>query len=274
MDMLDINTVSATHSQITIALAGLAFTILLLAYPILLVRSSETLVDSGRLSTALTFFFYSLAFGILASFEYSVLSGDMRDKTALMITWTFPSLSFAVSLMMLFSGFVHMTDSYSSTEVHLNPSSYSLIRMISVIAIFAPYFFILRTNVESLQLLNLDRPVAALGGFDSLTVLALAIPIALILLIILFSSESLFSDKVLFFNKLVDALKNTKYFFIMLSVVLVYCIIGYALTSVWGFPADDFATLYLVTPSGLIIAVGAWTTFLLRKPTLPSVASE
>lgn len=152
MEMLDIRAVSAAHSQITIALAGLAFTILLLAYPILLVRSSEILVDSVRLSTALTFFFYSLVFGILASYEYSVLSGDMRSKAELMITWTFPSLSFAVSLMMLFSGFVHMTDSYSSAGINLNPSSYSLIRMISVIAIFAPFFYMVRTNVESLQL--------------------------------------------------------------------------------------------------------------------------
>lgn len=253
MEMLDIKVVSATHSQITIALAGLAFTILLLAYPVLLVRSSDTPIDSVRLSTALTFFFYSLAFGILASYEYSVISGDLRVKEALMITWTFPSLSFGVSVMALFAGFVYMTDSYSSTEVHLDPSNHTLIRMVSIIAIFAPIFFVLRTNVESLQLLNLGRPIVALGGFYAISVLTLATAIILIMLGILFS------------NKLVGLFKHTNFFFIMLSATLLYCIVGYALTSVWEFAINEFATAYLVIPSGLMIIIAVWTTLLLRE---------
>lgn len=171
MKTIDINLVSATHSQITIALAGLAFTILLLAYPILLIRSSETRVDSARLSTALTFFFYSLVFGILASYEYSVISGDLREKAELMIIWTFPSLSFGVSLIALFAGFVYMTDSYSSTEVRLDPSNHTLIRIVSIISIFAPIFFVLRTNIESLQLLYLGQPIVTLGRFNNSSIL-------------------------------------------------------------------------------------------------------
>lgn len=150
---ISIQTVSANHSQITVAVAGLAFTILLLAYPLFISRNEDVAINSKILSIGLAFFFFSLTFGPLSSFEYSVISGDKRPDTFLRVTWTFPSLTFGISVTTLFAGFVHIAGSYSSTGISIEESTNRIIKFTSNLIYFATVLFITRTNYKSLKIL-------------------------------------------------------------------------------------------------------------------------
>lgn len=253
MKKLDLRIVSTSHSEITIALSGLALTILLLTYPLFVAWSPESIVDPKLLGTSLTFFFFSLTFGLLASYEFSVISGDLREQNDLMIVWTFPTLSFAISIMTLFAGFVYMIESYAFIGVHRDSNAFSLMRLISTIAIFAGVFFLVRTNFEANLLLKEPQEQTA-SKFDSFNTLTFLVIITICLLAVI---GIRMVGRLAFIFEQIDSL------FYLLVGALLYCIVGYGFTDVWGFSIRRRSTTLFFIASALALVLALWISLLL-----------
>lgn len=198
------------------------------------------------------FLFFSLAYGILASFEYGVLSGDSRDSDALMITWIFPSLSFASSIITLFAGFVFVAASYSTHGVSIDFPIQNLMRFAATIVSFAVLFFITRTITESIPLVSAETA----SNYDR-------DPSGIIVLIgaIAFIAVQLIDN----FNRLSAHLKNHIRYFYFLVMVLVYCIAGYAYTSVLSSVSSNVPSWPLYVTLVVTWILVLWTVYLLPK---------
>ncbi len=251
MEYIDIAKVSASHSNLTVAIAGLAFAILLLAYPLFLERSVDVTIDSQILSAGLVFFFFSLALGILASFQYSVMSGDLRETEPLMITWMFPSLAFGSSVITLFVGFVHIAHSFSSRTILLETDAQNLMNNTTQIVCATVLLLITRTGLESVRYLpNRGNVIPEIGDA---TLIAIIIGVTFL---VVFAIGNI--------DRVSSPLRNRNYYFKFLILVMLYCIAGYAITSVLSSDALKVPVWPLYASVIVAWLLVLWTVHLLR----------
>ena len=146
----DVRAVSGSHAEVTVSIAGLSLA-LLLVLPVFNVSGSW----QPKMGVSTLFFFTSLAFGILASFEYSVLSGDRRSEMNRLITFMGPSAAFGVAIPTLFLGFVYAVDMYlGAMDNSVVWLVMVVMRWFTLLALWSAGVLVARTAVEALQFLN------------------------------------------------------------------------------------------------------------------------
>jgi len=142
----DVRDVSGSHAEVTVGIAGLALALLLI---IPIFGSGElSLVSKSEIVNAMLFFFFALGFGILASFTYSVLSGDVRDESDRLLSFLGPSVAFGVSVPTLFLGFLYVVIAYMPIESSLS-FALSAMRLFSAMSLWASAVLVTRTIVEA-----------------------------------------------------------------------------------------------------------------------------
>lgn len=175
----DARDVSGSHAEVTVGIAGLALA-LLLVLPIfgdLQEQEScleqeqcqeEELVDNNydnssadrhqekeqyyetpNFAVSLLFFFSSLLYGVLASFGYSVLSGDQRSERALLYGFLAPSVAFGVSVPTLFLGFVFIIYNFLGEYTEFIFVQ-NLLRWFMALSLWASAILVTRTIVETI----------------------------------------------------------------------------------------------------------------------------
>ena len=145
----DIKEISGSHAEVTVSIAGLSLAILLIL-PIFTTQE-DRFWDKPQIPYALLFFFSSLLFGIFASFAYSVASGDTREERYRLLAFIAPSVSFGISVPLLFLGFIYVLDVYLGSS-RIDLFVLSVTRFFLLIAVVTPGVFVSRTILEAVSL--------------------------------------------------------------------------------------------------------------------------
>lgn len=148
----DVRDVAGSHAEVTVSIAGLSLAILLIL-PIF-TDNTAAILDKPQTLYALLFFFVSLAYGIFASFAYSVSSGDARPEGDRLLAFLGPSVSFGVSGPSLFLGFIYVVDAYLSDSKNLL-FVLDIMRLFLLAAVWTSGIFVSRTILEVLRF-NVD----------------------------------------------------------------------------------------------------------------------
>lgn len=143
----DVRAVSGSHAEVTVSIAGLSLALMLIL-PIFGGNVSRT--TTPVMMNSLLFFFTSLVFGILSSFEYSVLSGDVRKEQDRIIAFLGPSVAFGVAVPTLFLGFIYVINAYLSNSASVL-FALVIMRYFTMLALWASGTLVVRTAIGSLQ---------------------------------------------------------------------------------------------------------------------------
>ncbi len=147
----DVKTVSSRHSAVTVSIAGLSLAMLL----ILPIFSTNKInfTSTIEILSSLLFFFSSLIFGIIASFEYSVLSGDSRPEKYRIITFIGPSFSFGIAIPTLFLGFIFVVIAYFN-EIPEAKYIANIMRAYVILSLWASGILVSRTILEAMTFVH------------------------------------------------------------------------------------------------------------------------
>lgn len=148
--LYDVRAVSGSHAEITVSIAGLSLALLLIL-PIF--GGDSAFFQSSSKILPLLFFFTSLVFGILASFEYSVMSGDKRSEPIRVMAFLGPSIAFGISIPLLLLGFIYVVRGYLDGN-ETNHSIVSIMRSFSLLGLWASGILVSRTILEAISFTN------------------------------------------------------------------------------------------------------------------------
>ena len=143
----DVSAVSGSHAAVTVSIAGLSLA-LLLVLPVFSADKNW----KPEMGITILFFFISMVFGLLASFEYSVLSGDKRSEMNRVITFIGPSVAFGIAVPTLFLGFLYAVDMYFQGQDR--GFVMAVMRWFTLFALWTAGVLVVRTVVEALQILK------------------------------------------------------------------------------------------------------------------------
>ena len=144
----DVRYVSSSHAEITVGIAGLALTLLLIV-PIFSGVGFSSAINMKAIANAMLFFFFALSFGIFASITYSVLSGDRREEIYRLLSFISPSVAFGVSGSTLFLGFWYIVVAYT-TKKSFFFTEVSIMRYVLGLALWLSFTLIARTIMETI----------------------------------------------------------------------------------------------------------------------------
>ena len=144
----DVKSVSGSHAEVTVGVAGLSLALLLML-PWFTNNNSTEYFSRPKIAISILLFFASLTFGILASFIYSVLSGDARSEEIRAIGFLSPSVAFGISVPILFLGFTYVIDAHINSISQMEITFITkIMRGFALFSLWASSIFVSRTILD------------------------------------------------------------------------------------------------------------------------------
>ena len=218
----DVRAVSGSHAEVTVSIAGLSLAMLLIL-PIF-TDDATIFLAKPKVIYALIFFFASLAYGILASFEYSVLSGDARTESDRATAFLGPSVAFGVSIPSLFLGFIYVIDAYLGDNSNV-VFAINIMRSFVIISLWAAGVLVSRTIIETLAFVNQNKKWSKDAWYKGRFVSVL---------MLLYFLATLFPAFRMAGSKLLSFVSASKGYFVFLVALAVISIVYYSLFSYVG----------------------------------------
>ncbi len=270
----DIRKVSGTHAEVAANIAGLALALLL----IVPVFSGDNLAatEQREVVDAMLDFLFALVYGILASFAFSALSGDVRGELDRLLTFVSPAVAFGVSANVLFLGFFELMRAHLAMVETDVAAITNIIRTLNTVVLLSIFTIGARTVVGMMEMLagmakrknenesmeELDVKLQCTDWMSSSLMKAVIFPFPLLLLAVaLLHSYSEVWDQWLRDWHLL--------YFEFLIVLLILCVVHYALSSyvvIDSHNSGKMIRLIKVVPWVLLFCFGVvmlWTFALL-----------
>lgn len=218
----DVRAVSGSHAEVTVSIAGLSLAMLLIL-PIF-TDDAAIFLAKPKVVYSLIFFFSSLAYGVLASFEYSVLSGDARTENDRAMSFLGPSVAFGVSIPSLFLGFIYVIDAYLGDNLNVI-FAINIMRSFVIISLWAAGVLVSRTIIETLEFVNQNEKWNKDVWYKGRLVSGL---------MVLYFLATLFPASRMAGSELLSFVSASKGYFVFLVALAVISIVYYSLFSYIG----------------------------------------